>query len=49
MGSISLQVVAAAPDELPQLQQALAAHTREKALESPIGRLILGMGRRARP
>jgi hypothetical protein len=35
MGSVGLTVVAANPKELPQLQQALAAHLREAALTRP--------------
>jgi hypothetical protein len=35
MGSITLQVVAARPGELPQLQRALAEHTRNAALSRP--------------
>jgi hypothetical protein len=35
MGSIGLQVVAANRDELPQLQQAIAAHIRERAFSGP--------------
>ena len=47
MGSINLLVIAAHPGELPQLQQALQGHLREKALSTPIGRLLLG-GQRPR-
>jgi hypothetical protein len=42
MGSISLQLVAAKRGELPQLQQALAAHTRQAALSRPGLRQLLG-------
>ena len=35
MGSITLQVVAARPGELPQLQRAMAEHTRNAALSRP--------------
>jgi hypothetical protein len=35
MGSIGLQVVAANRGELPQLQQAIAAHIRERAFSGP--------------
>jgi hypothetical protein len=35
MGSITLQVIAARPGELPQLQRALAEHTRNAALSRP--------------
>ena len=35
MGSVGLTVVAANPKELPQLQQALAAHVRQAALTRP--------------
>jgi hypothetical protein len=45
MGSITLRVVAAERTELPELQDALAAHVREKALNGPFGKLLLGLGR----
>ena len=35
MGSIGLQVVAASPEELPQLRQAFLAHVRQAALTRP--------------
>jgi hypothetical protein len=35
MGSITLQVIAERPGELPQLQRALAEHTRNAALSRP--------------
>lgn len=41
MGSISLQLVAARRGELPQLQQALAEHTRQAALSRPGLRQLL--------
>jgi hypothetical protein len=41
MGSIGLQVVAANRGELPQLQQALAEHTRQAALSRPGLRQLL--------
>jgi hypothetical protein len=41
MGSIGLQVVAANRGELPQLQQALADHTRQAALARPGLRQLL--------
>jgi hypothetical protein len=41
MGSIGLQVVAARPGELPQLQQAFAAHVRQAALTRPGLRQLL--------
>jgi hypothetical protein len=41
MGSVSLQVVAAVDGELPRLQQALAAHTRQAALTRPGLRQLL--------
>jgi hypothetical protein len=41
MGSIGLQVVAATPGELPQLQQAFLAHVRQAALTRPgLGQLL---------
>jgi hypothetical protein len=41
MGSIGLQVVAASPGELPQLQQAFVAHVRQAALTRPgLGQLL---------
>jgi hypothetical protein len=45
MGSVSLQVVAANPRELPELQQLFAVHVRDSAMNSPVGRLLLGRGR----
>jgi hypothetical protein len=46
MGSIGLQVVAAAPAELPQLRQAMLAHIRQAALTRPgLGQLL----RRSQP
>ena len=46
MGSISLQVVAARPGELPQLQQAMAEHIRSAALSRPgLGQLLRRVGR----
>jgi hypothetical protein len=45
MGSVSLQVVAANPRELPELQQVFGLHVRDSALNSPVGRLLLGRGR----
>jgi hypothetical protein len=48
MGSISLLVVSAERGELPQLQQAMAGHLREKAVGSPMGRLLIGMSQGAR-
>ena len=41
MGSVGLQVVAANPTELPQLQQAIAAHVRQAALTRPGLRQLL--------
>lgn len=53
MGSVTLQVVAARPGELPQLQQAMAAHIRAAALSRPgLTQLLLrraASGRRGRP
>jgi hypothetical protein len=46
MGSISLQVVAARPAELPTLRQAYADHLREAALSRPGLRRLLERGRR---
>ena len=43
MGSVTLQVIAAKSGELPALQQALATHVREAALESPLGKLLIGL------
>ena len=41
MGSIGMQVVAASPGELPQLQQAFLAHVRQAALTRPgLGQLL---------
>ena len=42
MGSVTLQAIAAQQGELPELQQALADHIREVAVNSPLGRLLLG-------
>jgi len=41
MGAIGLQVVAAVPGELPQLQEAFAAHVRQAALTRPGLRQLL--------
>jgi mono/diheme cytochrome c family protein len=41
MGSVGLQVVAGTRGELPQLQQAIAAHIRERALNGPGLRQLL--------
>jgi len=41
MGAIGLQVVAATPGDLPQLQQAFAAHLRQAALTRPGLRQLL--------
>jgi hypothetical protein len=49
MGSVSLQVVAANERDLPELQQAFATHVREAAANSPLGRMLIGLGRGARP
>jgi hypothetical protein len=53
MGSIGLQVVAATRGELPQLQQAIAAHIRERAFTGPGLRELLlrraGRGSANRP
>lgn len=45
MGSVSLQVVAANERDLPELQQAFATHVREAAVNSPLGRMLIGLGR----
>jgi hypothetical protein len=44
MGSVSLQVVAANERELPELQQTFATHVRESAVNSPVGRMLIGLG-----
>jgi hypothetical protein len=53
MGSIGLQVVAATRGELPQLQQAIAAHIRDRAFNGPGLRQLLqrraGRGARNTP
>jgi hypothetical protein len=53
MGSIGLQVVAANRGELPQLQQAIAAHIRDRAFNGPGLRQLLqrraGRGARNTP
>ena len=41
MGTVGVQVVAANPTELPQLQQAIAAHVRQAALTRPGLRQLL--------
>ena len=41
MGSIGLQVVAASPEELPQLRQAFLAHVRQAARDAPGTRSIV--------
>jgi hypothetical protein len=45
MGSVSLQVVAASERDLPELQQAFARHVRDTAVNSPIGKMLIGLGR----
>jgi hypothetical protein len=45
MGSVSLQVVAANEHDLPELQQAFALHVRETAVNSPVGKMLIGLGR----
>jgi len=42
MGSVTLQAIAAQQGELPALQQALADHVREVALNTPLGKVLLG-------
>jgi hypothetical protein len=45
MGSVGLQVVAADERDLPELQQAFALHVRDAAMNSPIGKMLVGLGR----
>jgi hypothetical protein len=45
MGSVSLQVVAANERDLPELQQTFATHVRDAAVNSPVGKLLIGLGR----
>jgi hypothetical protein len=49
MGSVGLQVITADPRDLPQLQQAYAAHVREQALSKPGLRQLLQRRGRGRP
>jgi hypothetical protein len=45
MGSVSLQVVAANERDLRELQRAFALHVRDTAMNSPVGRMLVGRGR----